>query len=384
MRIEIYTDTFLPMINGVVNSTMNLVEHLAQNNQITIHALCSASHMPKYKHSNVKIVVYKGHPLPRYPEFLAVLPPIQKVYRQMAINKPHLVLIITPASMGIAGMYSAKRLKIPTIGTSHTYLHKYLNYGYLPTNKITENILVKLLGIFYGNCTVMVAPTRVMSRSLRAWGVRCPIKVISNPIDFSKFKIGKSTRFKKKYKLGNKVVLHFGRIGFEKHIDVVVAAFERLTNRVAGAQLLIVGDGPALASLKKQTRALGISDKVIFTGYLTGRDLTDAICASTLFCTASDSESQGLVVLEAQACRKPIVAVNALGVGELVTARNGITVKPGDVDGLSTGMALILADRTRARKLGRVAYADSQKSSLPKIMEAWDKLITQTAKKEHP
>jgi len=143
-------------------------------------------------------------------------------------------------------------------------------------------------------------------------------------------------------------LLHVGRISFPKNCDVVLEAFALIRRSVPGATLTIVGDGPALASLKTLAERLGIADAVDFPGFVPRSELPALYPRYDLFLTASTMETQGLVVLEAIASGLPCVGVDAYALPELIHhGENGFIARPFDPEEMA-GMALeILRDPAR-------------------------------------
>jgi glycosyltransferase involved in cell wall biosynthesis len=114
---------------------------------------------------------------------------------------------------------------------------------------------------------------------------------------------------------------------------------------------MIVGDGRERALLEALARELGIYPDIIWTGMLREQALVERIAACDVFASASATETQGLVFLEAMAMGLPAVGVRAGGVPEYVRHQvNGIIAEPNDPDSLAAALtALVAASELRAR-----------------------------------
>ena len=158
---------------------------------------------------------------------------------------------------------------------------------------------------------------------------------------------------------------------------VIQAAAQALDGK--NAHLLMVGDGVRKPTLMKLCESLGISDRIHFTGFIsTKQGLPELYRIAHLFITASEIETQGMVLLEAAASRLPIVAVRATCIPEMVhNGVNGFLAEPGDVDGLGHGMDALLRDEKKALQMGRASLALAQQHDNRITIEAHEKLYYQ-------
>jgi glycosyltransferase involved in cell wall biosynthesis len=143
--------------------------------------------------------------------------------------------------------------------------------------------------------------------------------------------------------------------------------------------MLIVGDGIRKPTLMKLCESLGLSDRIHFTGFIsTKQGLPELYRIAHLFITASEIETQGLVLLEAAASGLPIVAVRASCIPELVhDGINGFLAEPDDVDGLGQGMIALLSDENKAAQMGGSSLALAQQHDNRFTIEAHEKLYRQ-------
>jgi len=158
---------------------------------------------------------------------------------------------------------------------------------------------------------------------------------------------------KKSYRNGGKI-LHFGRLGIEKDIDIVVKAFEVALQRDKNLTLHIIGDGPARASLEFLVAKRVLGKKVKFYGFVPHEKVIRLLKNYDLFVTASPMETQGLVVLEAMAAGLPVVGVDMLAVPEVVlNGQNGYVVPRKNYKKMAERMLEITGDIQKARKFGK-------------------------------
>jgi glycosyltransferase involved in cell wall biosynthesis len=112
------------------------------------------------------------------------------------------------------------------------------------------------------------------------------------------------------------------------------------------AHLVMVGDGPGRPALELRTDALGLRDRVTFTGFVPRERTFDYYGLSEVFVFSSLTETQGIVLLEAMSVGVPVVALSAMGVAELMAdGRGGLTAQPGDLGGFVERVRRLLDDR---------------------------------------
>jgi sugar transferase (PEP-CTERM/EpsH1 system associated) len=150
---------------------------------------------------------------------------------------------------------------------------------------------------------------------------------------------------------GAPVVGTVGGLREIKRQDRLIRAFARLRERIAGAHLLLVGDGVMMDALRELAEELGLGACVHFTGYQS--DPARFYQALDVFALTSDSEGTPLSVLEAWATGLPAVATRVGGLPELFEdTRAGILVEPDDEAGLASALAALLVNPERSRALG--------------------------------
>ena len=119
------------------------------------------------------------------------------------------------------------------------------------------------------------------------------------------------------------MILHVGRITKEKNIEFIIRSLERILRK--DAVLVVTSDGPNRAALEELAASLRLDKKIIFTGYLSDRDLAKFYALADVFVMASESETQGLVLLDAANNSLPSVVVDAPVISDFVrSTRTGI------------------------------------------------------------
>jgi glycosyltransferase involved in cell wall biosynthesis len=147
------------------------------------------------------------------------------------------------------------------------------------------------------------------------------------------------------------IVLGVGRIATEKGMDYLVRAFSKVGYR---AKLIIVGEGPALESLKSLVQALGISERVTFPGWLAHEHLGEFYRKSNVVVIPSVApESFGMVGIEAMSYGKPVIAFDIGGISEwLYDGETGFLLAPRDEAGLQEKINALIERPELAGQMG--------------------------------
>ena len=152
--------------------------------------------------------------------------------------------------------------------------------------------------------------------------------------------------------------MYFGRLEWEKGVHDLLAALPRVRRAFAGTRLVVAGQGRQAAALVEQSRKLRVRRSVDFVGHLPDRALVALLAAADVVVLPSRYEPFGIVALEAAAAGAPLVASTAGGLAELVVdGVTGLSVTPGDVDGIASAVRTVLSDPARAARRARAAKA---------------------------
>ena len=151
-------------------------------------------------------------------------------------------------------------------------------------------------------------------------------------------------------------ILSVGNLIPTKDHGLLLRAFTRLRGPCPDAELEIIGDGPERARLEQLARSLGVSSRVTLRGRQGRQSVALAMKNCAVFVLPSRYEGLGCVYLEAMACAKPVVACTGQGIDEIVQdGCNGVLVRPGDENSLTTRLLQLLQDSPLRRQLGAAA-----------------------------
>ncbi len=345
MRIVFFTDTYEPQINGVVTSIKVLEKHLRRMKH-EVHVFCPAdrgTRKRKFIHT-VKSVRFKP-----YPEYRIALPSA-KIVSEMRRIKPDVVHIQSPAPLGLMGLAAAKILGIPAIATYPTLLtanYQYL-FGRFP-EKISKRIIIGYTKWFYNKVDAAIAPSSPIKKLLESCGVKKKIFVIPNGLE-----TGSCRKIRGKNK--TPLLIHVGRLCKEKQIDIVIRAFKKVLEKTK-CRLVITSDGPDRKRLESLAASLGIKGSVSFTGYVPDSSIKKFYENGDALVYASQTETQGLVVLESMMRGCPVIVPESMGFKDIVKNNfNGISYKPVSEKTLARKIIQLLSNEKMRRKFIRNGY----------------------------
>jgi len=158
-------------------------------------------------------------------------------------------------------------------------------------------------------------------------------------------------------------IIWAGRLYWSKGIMFLLEAFKRAKKENRNLNLRIFGTGPLAQKVEKFIMNSGLSDSASFMGYVTHKRLIAEIKRSHMVVFPSLAEAQPMFVLEAMACKKPVLAFDLPFAREIVTNMdNGLLAKKGDIEDLTRKICLLASDESLRRKLGEAAYNHVKKS----------------------
>ena len=318
MRIGIFTDTYIPFINGVTTSVLMLKGALEKKgHEVFIVTVNNEDLHYKYEDDD-KIIRIPGVPIGIYDYRLTGIYPLKAINK---IKKWNLDVIHSQTEFGV-GTFAriiAKQFNIPLVHTYHTMYEDYIHYitkGYF---KKSSKKLVEYFTLFYCDKTIteLVVPTKKTYELFKKkYKVDRNIYIVPTGIDVERFyrENNKVDVVKFRRELGlNKddfVILFVGRLGREKNLDLLISSMKSLIDVSKKIKLLVVGDGPDADIYKEYVKKNNISNNVIFTGKVSWDNVVSYYIISDLFATASTTETQGLTVIEAMAASLPVVCIN--------------------------------------------------------------------------
>ncbi|MFA5552147.1 MAG: glycosyltransferase [Trueperaceae bacterium] len=351
MKIAIFTETFLPKVDGIVTRLMRTLEQLAV---LGHEALIFAPHDPPQNYAGHKVVSVPALPFkPWYPELFLGLPR-PRLGRELDAFKPDVVHVVNPVVLGLWGTALAKQRNLPLLASYHTDVTQYARHLKLP---MLQEPSRRFLRDVHNQAHVNLCTSEPMVRSARGLGIK-RVRLWPKAVDTELFRPERATRAMRERLSGghpdDPLMIYVGRLSYEKRIDWLYAPVTQLPN----VRLALVGSGPAEAELKKRFKGTN----TVFTGYMAGTELASAYASSDVFAFPSDTETLGFVAMEAMASGTPTVGARAGGIPDVITEEvDGLMFTPGDLGDLTAKLKRLLFDEQERTRLGRAARAEMER-----------------------
>jgi len=179
---------------------------------------------------------------------------------------------------------------------------------------------------------------------------------------------------KRRYGIGpeDPTVLFMGRLSWQKGPDLLVEAIPPLLRFHPNAKFIFAGEGHMRGDLERRVQELGIAPAVRWFGRLSAGEQADLFRACDVVCVPSRNEPFGIIVLEAWAAGKPVVASQIGGPGELIWHTiNGLKIYP-NPDSVGWGLGTVFTNWDWARRMGRYGRVDAETGF------SWDRIAEQT------
>jgi phosphatidylinositol alpha 1,6-mannosyltransferase len=362
-RILYCTDTYPPQVNGVSVVTAVSVTGMQERGwEVAVvaprypkpYGKAFASDAPDLSavRPRVRLPSLK---FPPYPDIRLVAPLYWRVSAAVREFRPHLVHCETEFLVGRLGQIAAARNGVPLVSSYHTDFSRYVvAYGW----PRMRNAVTRYIARFHNRSRRVYTPSAPAAADLARLGVS-HVEVWGRGVDVKQFNPNlRSSAVREQLGVGGVgdefMFLHVGRLAAEKNVELVIEAYRlfRERNSTLRSVLVIAGDGPSAASLRARA-----GPGVQFLGNLERRKLLPLLYASAeAFVYASETETLGLVVLEAMASGTPVIATPAGGVADnLRHEENGLAFPAGDKEAICAAMKRIAKDESLRRRLGQRA-----------------------------
>ncbi len=169
-------------------------------------------------------------------------------------------------------------------------------------------------------------------------------QIIPNGIDTTKF--NPNVKPLTEFDHSGRKILYVGRLEKRKGLSILLSALPEIKRKIPDVMLIVVGEGAEASHFQKLVQILKIGDSVRFVGFVPNEDLPRFYASCDLYCVPTAiAEATSIVILEAMAMGKPIVASNFPGYQELLgDNENGLLFNPKDATDLATKIIQLLTD----------------------------------------
>ena len=333
----------------------------------------------------VKTYRFRSLPIPKGGGWHLAFPTVselKKIFQDEKINVVHITL---PMSGGVVAIKAARALNIKMVAHSHSQpenlfmdLPKFIQ----PT---MNNLWNRYLAWTYSKAESLIYPSE-MARSLldKLSKKDQPSAVISNGINLSHFKPMEIGDFYDRYKIPKTAIklLFVGRIFPEKSIDTIIKAMPHILEKNKDTHLMIVGGGHLRPKLEKLAETLGVEKNVTFLGIVSEEDKILAFNSCDIFILPSLAELEGMVVLEAMACGKPIIISDAeMSASKYFVDGNGLLFKTLDHKHLAEQTLKLIMDVDLRKKMCVLSFEQVKNYDINKSVEMLEEVYYKAVEK---
>ena len=340
----IAADTFAPDVNGAARFAERLAAGLVSRGH-DVHIMAPS---PSRRHGT-DIEIHEGQPMTVhrlhswrwYPhDWLRFALPwlVRRESRRILDSfQPDVVHFQSHIVVGRGVTIEAEKRGIRIIGTNHFMPENMVKFSLIPVGFQDRVIKAawKAARRTFGRAEAVTTPTLRAAQFLEKYTGLTGVHAVSCGINAHNYLPNFAPRTENR-------ILFVGRVTGEKQIDVLLQAVALLAPALK-AHVEIVGGGDQKRNLEHLADALGIRNRVTFTGYVTDEELREAYSRATVFAMPSIAELQSIATMEAMASGLPIVAANAMALPHLVhDERNGYLFEPGNAKDLADKLTRVL------------------------------------------
>lgn len=366
LNILMMTNTYKPIVGGLEKSIESFVNEYGR---LGHRAIVVAPEFDGMEEEDGVVRVPAIHNF-NGSEFSVKLPLPGVLDEALGDFKPDVVHAHHPFLVGATALRVASKHHAPLVFTHHVLFEQNTHYVPGGDTEIIKRFVVELATGYANLADRVFAPSRSLARMIVERGVETPVDVVPTGIDVKRLASGDGAAVRAACGVSERafVVGHLGRLAPEKNLEFLSRAVARFCASREDAHFLVAGKGPSEDAIRATFAAAGLGNRLHLTGPLQGKILIDAYHAMDAFAFASQSETQGLVLVEAMSAGVPVVGVDACGVRDVVEdGKNGKLLAREDEADFAAALAQV-ADLPlgRRRELSENAVATAAEYSMEK------------------
>ncbi|MBQ4639199.1 MAG: glycosyltransferase [Clostridia bacterium] len=367
LKIGQFTDTFLPIVDGVGRVALAYAETLSKlGHQVTVGC-------PMYDTGfrgglPFEIVDYKAAPLPGMKQYKQGEAPMDPHYRKRMRMVPlDIVHAHSPFTAGSEALRLSVQRKIPLVGTFHSkYYDDFL--------KATKSETIARLGTkfvvdYFERCDEVWAVGDSTADVLRSYGYEGDIQVMPNGVAMRMVEKDAIDEVNRRWQLGNDPVFLFvGQMNWKKNIETVLRACALLRKEGKHFHLVLAGQGPDMKEIEETIYQLGLKPCTHLAGHITDMKLLDGLYArADVFAFPSLYDSAPMVIREAAVMGTPSVLVRGSCAADVVQDMHNGYLCENTAESLRDVLSGVLEDKETLRRISLCAQET--------IPVPWEKLM---------
>ncbi len=386
LKIALYTDHYLPVVDGVVNQIINIRKELESRGHDVYILAAGDERTLEVAKTDPKLIVFKGIRFADKKSTFA-FDPIAFFRQFLELPKFDIVHAHSPFVMGISAVIVAKITGAKLVSTFHTlFFHetamsKYISYfskslslsrGFISWS---QKAMMGYLAWYYKKCSYVIAPTVFIKNMLLRKRV-ASAEVINNGLDMASGVLPSKQEARKLLGIApkEKIVLFVGRISREKNLQVLIHAGKSLEKH--GIKIIIAGQGPDMEQCVQLSTGLGLKN-IRFTGFIDEQEKKYYYAAADVFCNPSDFEVQSTVDIEAMSMGTPLlVPKNSSQEEFLFNGKGGESFAIDDINDLC-GKAVRIIKRHKKYSPKSIARKFTIKNTVDNLLRIYIKSLSE-------
>ena len=355
LRIGQFTDTFLPVVDGVGRVALSYSETLCKmGHQVTVVApMYDTGFRGGYP---FELVDFAAKSVPGMKQYKTGEAPWDPHYRKrMRMIPLDIVHAHSPFTAGSEALRIAVLRKIPMVATFHSkYYDDFLK---VTKSETLAKAGVKFVVDFYNRCDEVWAVGQNTADVLHTYGYEGDIQVMPNGVTVREAKPGAVEEVNRRWGLKKEPLLLFvGQMDWKKNILCVLEAAAELKKQGKKFHLILAGQGPDLREIEHKINELNLKDRTHLAGHITDMDLLDGLYRrASLFCFPSLYDAAPMVVREAAVMGTPSVMVRGSTAAEIIRdGENGFLCQNNALD-LARVISNALSDPEKLKEVGKNA-----------------------------
>jgi len=289
------------------------------------------------------------------------------------LNLLHVHYAIPHASAALSAkqILAAQGIHIPIITTLHG-----TDITLLGKDKSFKSVIEFAIN----NSDAVTAVSKSLKKeTITSFKLEKKIQVIPNFIDSTLYKFENDKTLRRSFaKDSEKIIIHISNFRKVKRVQDVLKVFVKIRKEIP-SKLLLIGDGPERLKMEQLCRNLDLCNNVRFIGKL--KAVERVLSVSDLFLLPSETESFGLVALEAMASKVPVVSSNSGGLPEVnIEGKTGFLLEVKDIDGMARKSISLLADQNKLEQFKENAFSHAMEFDLPNILPLYEKIYENLSK----
>ncbi len=287
------------------------------------------------------------------------------IHEKLDLLHVHYAIPHASAALSAKMILASKGIDLPIITTLHG-----TDITLLGKDKSFKSVIEFAIN----NSDVVTAVSQSLRMdTLDSFNINKEIKVIPNFIDSSLYNFKENNSLRSEFASKNeKIVIHISNFRKVKRVQDVLKIFSKINKQIP-SKLLLIGDGVERLKMEQLSRSLNLCNSVRFIGKL--KAVEKILSVSDLFLLPSDTESFGLVALEAMASRVPVISSNSGGLPEVnIDGSTGFLLNVGDIDSMADKAIKLLNDKDMLAKFKENSYSHAMKFDLPKILPLYENI----------